>query len=96
MKRRVHLNNIGRCSHSRRLGSLRRQQSDSFVDQPIGFVSEANIASAYWQIPVHPYHVEATVLVRNSGKYGLKRMPSVNGPIAIFETVQNIYTGKSL
>ncbi|CAB1102857.1 unnamed protein product [Ectocarpus sp. CCAP 1310/34] len=39
------------------------------------FISVANVQSAYWQIPVHPDHVERTAFVTNSGKYCYKRMP---------------------
>ncbi|CAB1109534.1 unnamed protein product [Ectocarpus sp. CCAP 1310/34] len=39
------------------------------------FISVADVQSAYWQIPVHPDHVERTAFVTNSGKYCYKRMP---------------------
>ena len=40
------------------------------------FISVADVASAYWQIPVHPDHVERTALfVTNRGKYCFNRMP---------------------
>ena len=39
------------------------------------FISVADVQSAYWQIPVHPDHIERTAFVTNSGKYCFKRMP---------------------
>ena len=40
------------------------------------FISVADVQSAYWQIPVHPDHVETTTFfVTNSGKHCYKRMP---------------------
>ena len=39
------------------------------------FMSVADVQSAYWQIPVHPDHVETKAFVTNSGKYCSKRMP---------------------
>ena len=40
------------------------------------FISVADVASAYWQIPVHPDDVERTALfVTNRGKYCFNRMP---------------------
>ena len=39
------------------------------------FISVADVQSAYWQIPVHPEHVESTAFVTNSGKYCYKQMP---------------------
>ena len=39
------------------------------------FISVADVQSAYWQIPVHPDHVQTTVFVTSSGKYCYKRMP---------------------
>ena len=38
------------------------------------FVSVADVQSAYWQIPVHPDHVETTAFVTNYGKYSCKRV----------------------
>ena len=38
-------------------------------------ISVADVQSAYWQIPVHPDHVETTAFVTNSGKYRYKCMP---------------------
>ena len=40
------------------------------------FISVADVQSAYWQILVHPDHVETTAFVNNSGKYSYKRMVS--------------------
>ena len=37
--------------------------------------SVADVQSAYWQIPVHPDHVQATAFVINSGEYCFKRTP---------------------
>ena len=39
------------------------------------FISIADVASAYWQIPVHPDHIERTAFVTNRGKYCFNRMP---------------------
>ena len=39
------------------------------------FISVADVASAYWQIPVQPDHVERTAFVTNRGKYCFNRMP---------------------
>ena len=39
------------------------------------FISVADVQSAYWQIPVHPDHIERTAFVTNSGKYCYRRMP---------------------
>ena len=39
------------------------------------FITVADVQSAYWQIPVHPDHVETTAFVINSGKYCYKRTP---------------------
>ena len=39
------------------------------------FISVADVASAYWQVPVHPDHVERTAFVTNRGKYCFNRMP---------------------
>ena len=39
------------------------------------FISVADVQSAYWQIHVHPYHVESTAFVTDTGKDCYKRMP---------------------
>ena len=41
----------------------------------VRLITVANVASTYWQIPVHPDHVERTAFVTRHGKYSLKRMP---------------------
>lgn len=38
------------------------------------FISVADVQRAYWQIPVHPDHVESTPFVTNSGRYCYERM----------------------
>ena len=39
------------------------------------FISVADVATAFWQIPVHPDHVERTAFVTSRGKYCFNRMP---------------------
>ena len=39
------------------------------------FISVADVATAYWQIPVHPDHVKRTAFVTSRGKYCFNRMP---------------------
>ena len=49
------------------------------------FIGVADVQSAYWQIPVHPDHVETTAFVTNAGKYCCKRMPfGVGNPPWLF------------
>ena len=38
------------------------------------FISVADVATAYWQIPVHPDHVERTAFVTSRGEYCFNRM----------------------
>ena len=40
----------------------------------VNFIIVADIQSAYWQIPVHPDHVETTAFATDSGKYCYKRV----------------------
>ena len=54
------------------------------------FLDVADVATAYWQIPVHPDHVERTAFVTSPGKYCLNRMPFgvYNAPLLFTEMAQ--------
>ena len=59
----------------RKTWSMANLEDDIDVVLGAQVISAVDLQTAYWQIPVHPDHVDTTAFVNNNGTYCYNRMP---------------------